>query len=259
MELLPLDPKIRDWVLLPMVLLSVLVGLGRHYATQVLASAAAPKVDVDVHRAKEIVARAGRLRGQGWVLPPARFEARKALFNERKTGLLRAKKDEPPPANPMQDPAFMQNMMKQQLVTMVPQMGMMAFVSFFFSGFVLCKVPFPLTSGFREMLQRGVALSTLDVSYVSSLSVYFLVMFGLSGLFSLLLGAGRAGGMSDDIQAQFGMAAMQQQQQQQPFNKAAVFQTERESLELTQHRWGVGRAAEKKLVSLWASRFVPVR
>ena len=50
------------------------------------------------------------------------------------------------------------------------------------------KVPFPLTQGFRSMLQRGVELSTLDVSYVSSLSWYFLVMFGIRGLMVLLLG-----------------------------------------------------------------------
>jgi len=35
---------------------------------------------------------------------------------------------------------------------------------------VLVKVPFSLTNRFKSMLHRGVDLSTLDVSYVSSLS-----------------------------------------------------------------------------------------
>jgi hypothetical protein len=38
-------------------------------------------------------------------------------------------------------------------------------VTFFFSGFVMGKVPFGLSPRFRPMLQRGVDLASLDVSY----------------------------------------------------------------------------------------------
>jgi hypothetical protein len=55
--------------------------------------------------------------------------------------------------------------------------------------YVYVKIPFPLPSnGFKLMLQRGVDLASLDVSYVSSLSWYFLVTFGLSGVYRLILG-----------------------------------------------------------------------
>ena len=39
-------------------------------------------------------------------------------------------------------------------------------------------------------MQRGVDLSDLDVSYVSSLALYFLLMFGLNDVYSIILGEG---------------------------------------------------------------------
>jgi hypothetical protein len=95
--------------------------------------------------------------------------------------------------------------MKTQAVMMVPQMVIMGWINFFFQGFVLSaslasargmlfdviravKLPFPLTLGFKSMLQRGVETPDMDVRWVSSLSWYFLNFFGLNGLYRLLLG-----------------------------------------------------------------------
>ena len=73
---------------------------------------------------------------------------------------------------------------------MVQNMVMMQGISHFFQGFILLKVPFPLTRGFKMMFQKGLGefTSNLDTSYVSSVSWYFLVMFGLRAFFRLAIG-----------------------------------------------------------------------
>lgn len=52
----------------------------------------------------------------------------------------------------------------------------------------LVKLPFPLTLGFKSMLQRGIETPDMDVRWVSSLSWYFLNFFGLNGLYRMILG-----------------------------------------------------------------------
>ena len=70
---------------------------------------------------------------------------------------------------------------------MVQNMVMKQVISHFFYGFVLVKVPFPLTLGPKQMFQRGLDLSTLETCYVSSVSWYFLVMFGLCAFFRMAI------------------------------------------------------------------------
>ena len=80
----------------------------------------------------------------------------------------------------------MMDNMKGMLVMMATTIPAMAWINSFFAGFVLAKVPFSMTQQFRSLTQSGIDMASLDVSYVSSVSFYFLIVFGLNQLQSLL-------------------------------------------------------------------------
>jgi len=229
-----LDTQIRDWVLIPIVVVMFLVAIFRHHVTKLMRTER--KADLKSIKEAQILLRSKRLRANYNKIPSNSFFIRKSFFNNKEIGLFREKPQDSsapnPMANPMMDPSNMMDMMKKNMVMLVPQMFLMTWVSYFFSGFVLVKLPFPLTLSFKTMLQRGIDLSTLDVSYVSSLSWYFLTLFGLRGLISIVLGDN----VIDDAQL------MQEQMQggmggASPADTSKIYQSERENLELIKHEW----------------------
>eukprot|EP01035_Chromulina_nebulosa_P026608 gene26608-34851_t len=214
-EELLLDPAIRDWVVIPIIIMLVLVGMGRHYIQNLLKSdPIINETTLNEMRYKQTLGHSARLRINGCMLNEKAFARRKAYFIQKKTGILREKV--PGPSNPMSNPLAMMDMMKGNIMFMVQNFVLMGFVSSFFSGFVCLKIPFPLPSThFKLMLQRDVNLSTLDVS----LSWYFIVTFGLNGVYRLLLG-----------------------------DESDSFQDEREWLSLARHHWIGAEDSERTLL-----------
>jgi hypothetical protein len=140
--------------------------------------------------------------------------------------------------------------MKGQMTMMVQNMVMMQGISYFFSGYVLVKVPFHLTNGFKGMFQRGLDLKTLDTSYVSSVSWYFLVMFGLRAFFRLVVGdSPESQKQSYQIQHDLGRAPGSAPVGPAAFDPKKVLKAEIENLELA--RYGIANTiedAEKRLL-----------
>ncbi|KAF5393894.1 hypothetical protein D9757_000128 [Collybiopsis confluens] len=232
-----LDPQIRDWVLFPITL--ILVGILRHYVVLLLQSPP-KKLPRAAIREQRALARSQILRAtcaNSPVPPPFYRSISSRLASAFEAGTYL--KDGPPkgdapstPPNPMTDPAAMDGMMagmKTQMVMMVPQMVIMGWINFFFQGFVLIKLPFPLTLGFKSMLQRGIETPDMDVRWVSSLSWYFLNFFGLNGLYRLILGnENSATDPSQGMTASpFAAAAAQPGQ---PQDYAKLFKAEKDNL-----------------------------
>ncbi|CAE6522561.1 unnamed protein product [Rhizoctonia solani] len=259
-----LDPQIRDWVLFPITLVMILVGVLRHYVTQLLVSAPKRQSLLAV-REQRAALRSQILRATSphSPIPSATYKSisqhLSRAFNDGtflKDGPPKA--DDPPamPPNPLTDPTQMEGMMdgmKQQFVMMVPQMVIMGWINFFFQGFVLIKLPFPLTLGFKSMMQRGIDTQEMDARWVSSLSWYFLNLFGLNGLFRLLLGNDNAADSSRDMTSSpFANAAAAQSKSVGPQDFNKIFAAEKDNLELAEglYVWS-GEHVEERLLQRW--------
>jgi hypothetical protein len=212
------DPALFYWILLPITVVmvscpqssttlhkhtstpantyttQVLTGILRHYLSTLLQSAPKPQA-INVVRQQRSLMRGVNLRNNYQQLSPSSFAARKAyMVQAYKDGTFLAEPEMrgQPKGNPMADPAAMEGMMgmmKGQVAMMVPQSLIMGWINAFFSGYVIMKLPFPLTPQFKSMLQSGVGTRDLDVRWVSSLSWYFLTLFGLQPVYNFILGS----------------------------------------------------------------------
>ncbi|PWY89276.1 transmembrane protein [Aspergillus heteromorphus CBS 117.55] len=174
------------------------------------------------------------------VLSKESFEMRKTyLVSAYQSGAFLKNPDQrgQPPANPMTDPAGMEammGMMKGNMMMMIPQTLIMSWINAFFSGFVILKLPFPLTIRFKSMLQSGVMTRDLDVRWVSSLSWYFLNLFGLQSVFGFILGSDNAANhMAQQMSSMNPAAGINPFQPGQDPDK--LYQSEAENLEVMEH------------------------
>ena len=239
-----LDSDIRDWVLLPLLLILLCVGLLRHYVTMLLNTKPSAKQDTTAARNMQVASYCRQLMTMCQFLPYASVKARVSRYVE---GVLATTVKSDQLAAAM-DPGMMSNMMKQNITSVVPQMVMMAIATNFFGGFVVARFPFALSSKFKGMLQQGVAIDNLDCAYSTSLSLFFLCMFALNGVLKLMLGS------ESDISAGAAMAQMNpmaaMQQQQPGVDMGKVFKQLQEDMQYTlDHHQGVFEFAP-----LWLSQ-----
>ncbi|KAL8943964.1 MAG: hypothetical protein Q9211_000782 [Gyalolechia sp. 1 TL-2023] len=249
----------------------ILTGVLRHYATVLLASTP-KKQDLPTIREQRSLIRGINLRNNAYAITPSAFAARKNyMINAYKEGtfLKNPESKGKPAGNPMTDPAAMEGMMgmmKGNMAMMVPQTLIMGWINAFFAGYVisvrdveglltvfrmrvttvvrytntnqelLVKLPFPLTLRFKSMLQSGVATRDLDVRWVSSLSWYFLNLFGLQSVFIFILGNENAANQMAQQMSQMNPGAGAGMfQPGQDADK--VFQNEAENLEVLEHKY----------------------
>lgn len=238
---LVLDPALRGWVFLPLTLCIILMKLIQQYMHMLTFNAPPPnnKEPKEI-REMQMVSRSQRLRQFWRIIPESSFKMRKEFFVAKDTGVFNQK----PQSKSMQeamatDPSVMVDMMKKNMSGMVPQLAMGMVVNFFFGGFVMGKIPFALSPRFKPMLQRGIDLVSLDVTYFTSLSFYILLLFGSRGVFSLVF---REDTIDDSEMMRRQMNPMANQM---AFDAENAFKTERTALSALDHEWELDSAEEK--------------
>jgi ER membrane protein complex subunit 3 len=197
-----LDSDIRDWVVLPLFVIMVSAGLLRVHLGNVLKPPPKNTTKVTQRTAALIRATSSLKTGAVHFLSASKLESRKLAYPELlkdqaewcenyldDQDKAKQEKQGSDDDDDMPNPLAAMDGMKGGMVFMVQNMVMMQGIQYFFSGFILLKVPFHLTMGFKQMFQRGMeGLTDLDTSYVSSVSLYFLFMYGLRAFFRLVIG-----------------------------------------------------------------------
>lgn len=232
-------------VFLPLTVFILLMKLMMQYVHNMTMASTPASKELPEIKEQQAVQRSGRIRAAANWLPESAFRMRKEYFIEKTTGLF----NQQPKTRAMHetmatDPSIMADMMKKNLTGMVPQVVMGTAVSFFFSGFVMGKIPFSLSPRFRPMLQRGVDLATLDVSYLTSLSYYFALLFACRGPFSLVF---RENTLDETEMMRRQMNPMAAGG---GFDAAGMFKAEITAYGALEHEWALAGAEEAALALL---------
>ncbi|KAK1829880.1 integral membrane protein DUF106-domain-containing protein [Podospora conica] len=244
------DPQLLYWILFPITLVMILTGVLRHYAT-ILMATAPKKLDQKTLREQRSLLHGIAVRSNFHALSKPAFVARReALTAAYESGAyLKAPENRgQAPPNPMSDPSSMEGMMgmmKGQMAMIIPNTLIMSWINAFFSGYVIMKLPFPLTIKFKSMLQAGVATRDMDPRWMSSISWYFLCYFGLQSVFNFLLGSDNS---ASQMAAQMGQMGPQQAQMFGPgTDPDKQFLAEAENLAVIEH-YSVLDGVEQRLL-----------
>jgi len=250
-----LDPGIRAFVLLPIFVVVFLRSLLQQSVAKLVRSKPELKDAARISH-NQAIRRSKRIRANCNWLPPAGFARRRKWTVNKSLAPVEVEKKEPGEQS-MDDMNNMMSMMKGNTASYISNIGFMMWVNSFFAGFLLVRLPFPVSETFRPLVQRDVMLQPFDCSYVSSLSWYFISFFGLSGLNKLILRQANQSSDDPDMKAMRGMSGMgmpMAQPQMSPmgggYDPNPMLKTERNEMKIVRHDWQC-RDSDKKLLKKW--------
>jgi hypothetical protein len=243
---LRLDTSIRNWVFIPITLITIAVNLMMKYLTMILNQKS--KIvksntsgesndfinDELTNRDSDIIVRsainrAKKLKENFMYISERGYRSRKAFFIKENDGFFNKKFQGKSPAD-MMNPSMMTDMLKKNVLNGLYYVLIFVGVGYLFSGFILLKLPFGLTQKFRSMLQQGLNLPDVDVSYVSAISWCLLLVFGLNSIVQHFDGGEQFSMLKEQEQMMKAPMMMPFGQQGNEYDK--VFTDEKENIEI---------------------------
>lgn len=240
-----LDWRIRLFVLLPITFATGLMAVLKHNVIALMLQP--PRLDLFKMRDAAALGRCTALRKAASYLHPAQFEARREYLAAAEGPLQRAAMSSVGPMAMMMNPDILGNQVTSLLASTLPSMVLGAWANYFFRGFAVCRLPFPLSQRFRGMLQSGIERvgQSLDVRYVSALSWYVINLFGNTGIVRLFLSeAVPSSGVSDPKAVS---RAEKLAMAFQGYNDAR--DSERKALQSMKYRYGLADAESRLFAS----------
>jgi hypothetical protein len=132
-----LDSKIRFWVFLPLMAITFLVGIIKHYLLVYMQND--KTVDKQQIIDSQALIRSRLLRENGRFIPREAFQMRKFYFCNEETGFFpKEAKRQTQAKLPMNDPKMMADMVKGNFLNMIPMVVIGGWINWAYAGF-LCS------------------------------------------------------------------------------------------------------------------------
>ena len=214
-----IDSSLRNFIFFPLTIITVCVSLLMKYLTAIFNTNKKPNLrsqtntlenfsfenemenrDTDL-KIQNAVDRANILKNNFMYITEKGFKKRQSYFNEFFSRKFEAKQAE------LMNPNMMGDMMKKQAVNAVYYISLFVVGGYFFSGYLILKLPFGLTRKFKSMMQQGLNLPDFDPSYVSAISWCLILVFGINPILQFFDGG-----------EEYSMLKQQKEMMTQPMN-----------------------------------------
>ena len=187
-----LDSSLRNYIFIPLTIITICVSLLMKYLNTLFNKGKKPELhsetksldefsfeqelksrDTDL-RIQNAISRANLLKDNFMYISEKGFKKRQAFFNE-----FFSRQFEDKGADFM-NPNMMTDMLTRNISNAIYYISLFVVGGYFFSGYLILKLPFGLTRKFKSMMQQGLTLPDFDPSYVSAISWCLILVFGIN-------------------------------------------------------------------------------